>query len=102
MAVHGIGLETADSIILYAAGRPTFVVDAYTSRVVVRHGLVFPEASYDEMKSLFEDNLPADAALFNEYHALLVQLGKNFCRKRPRCERCPLEGFPHETGFETF
>jgi len=102
LAVRGVGLETADSIILYAAGRPTFVVDAYTFRVTARHGLVIPEASYDELKSLFEDNLPADVRLFNEYHALIVRVGKKFCRKRARCAGCPLEPFPHETEFETF
>ena len=102
VAVRGVGLETADSIILYAAERPTFVVDTYTFRVMTRHGLIFPEGSYDEMKSLFEDNLPGDVGLFNEYHALLVQVGKQFCRKRARCAGCPLEDFPHETEFETF
>ncbi|MHC4712468.1 MAG: endonuclease III domain-containing protein [Planctomycetota bacterium] len=95
LAVRGIGRETADSIVLYAARKPTFVVDAYTFRLCVRHGLVFEDASYDELKSLFEDNLPADVPLFNEYHALIVRLGKEFCRKRARCGDCPLERFPH-------
>ena len=100
VSIKGIGLETADSIILYAAGRPTFVIDTYTFRVTVRHGLIFPEASYDDLKCLFEDNLPSDADLFNEYHALLVQVGKTHCRKRPKCNGCPLERFPHEVETE--
>jgi endonuclease III related protein len=95
LAINGIGPETADSIILYAAKKPTFVIDAYTCRVAARHDLIYEPAAYDEVKALFEDSLPADAALFNEYHALLVQLGKRFCRKEARCEGCPLEGFPH-------
>jgi len=95
LAVKGIGPETADSMILYAAGRPSFVVDTYTFRVALRHGLVFDACSYDELKSLFEDNLPADAPLFNEYHALIVRLGKEYCRKKALCEGCPLEQFPH-------
>jgi len=96
-SISGVGLETADSIVLYAAGKPTFVVDAYTFRIVVRHGLLFPEAGYHELKMLFEDNLPRDPQLYNEYHALLVKVGKDFCRKRsPRCDGCPLEEFPHE------
>lgn len=96
LAVHGVGPETADSIVLYAAGKPTFVVDAYTYRMAVRHGLILDDAAYDEVKALFEDNLPEDAQLFNEYHALIVRLGKEFCKKTPLCPGCPLESFPHE------
>ncbi|MCD6406145.1 MAG: endonuclease III domain-containing protein [Planctomycetes bacterium] len=95
VSIRGVGLETADSIILYAAGKPTFVVDTYTFRMAVRHGLVFEDASYDDMKSLFENSLPADTQLFNEYHALIVRLGKEFCKKRAVCSGCPLEPFPH-------
>ena len=95
LSVNGIGRETADSIVLYAADKVTFVVDAYTFRMCIRHGLVFEDASYDELKSLFEDALPREAALFNEFHALLVRLGKEHCRKRAVCDGCPLEGFPH-------
>ena len=98
VSINGIGLETADSIVLYAAHKPTFVIDAYTYRVMVRHNVVFEDASYDELKCLFEDNLPRDATLYNEYHALIVTLGKDHCRKTPRCEGCPLESFPHETA----
>ena len=102
LSVSGIGAETADSIILYAAGKPTFVVDTYTFRMAARHGLIYEEASYWDVKSLFEDNLESDAALYNEYHALIVELGKRFCRKRPICEGCPLEEFPHTVETEWF
>lgn len=92
LAVTGIGPETADSIILYACGLPTFVVDAYTRRVLLRHGLADEDAGYDDIKELFESNLPADVPMYNQYHALLVRLGKERCRPRqPRCEGCPLE-----------
>jgi endonuclease III related protein len=96
LSINGIGLETADSIILYAAGKPTFVVDAYTARILLRHQLIYPEAMYEEIKDVFESNLAADAELFNDYHAQLVAVGKNFCRPTARCEGCPLEGFPHD------
>jgi len=92
LAVNGIGKETADSILLYAAERPVFVVDAYTHRILNRHGLVPEECGYDELQEFFMDSLPRDPALFNEYHALLVRAGKEFCRKSsPRCQGCPLE-----------
>lgn len=91
LAVKGIGPETADSIVLYAANLPTFVVDAYTWRVLSRHALIDEKTSYHEMQAVFMDNLPHEAALFNEYHALLVQVGKHFCKKkRPECAFCPL------------
>ena len=94
LLVNGIGPETADSIILYAAGKPVFVVDAYTKRIFTRHGLVSERAGYDEVQQLFMGSLPGDAGLFNEYHALLVQVGKLHCKKRaPRCPGCPLEPF---------
>ena len=93
LSVKGIGPETADSIVLYAAGRPLFVIDAYTYRVLTRHGMVDGEADYHEMQGLFMDHLPDDAALFNEFHALLVMTGKNYCRKKPLCSECPLEGW---------
>jgi endonuclease-3 related protein len=94
LAVRGIGPETADSILLYACGLPTFVVDAYTYRVLQRHGLAGDAATYDELKELFESNLEADVRLYNQYHALLVRVGRERCRRRePLCERCPLEGF---------
>lgn len=96
LSVSGIGRETADAILLYAGNLPTFVVDAYTARILCRHGLIDREAGYDEIKDTFESNLPVDAAMFNEYHALLVQVGKTHCRPRPKCDGCPLRGFDHE------
>lgn len=95
LGVRGIGEETADSILLYAGGKPIFVVDAYTRRVLERHGLIPPNRGYREIQSLFMDRLPHDAPLYNQYHALLVQVGKQFCRKNPLCNDCPLEnGLP--------
>ncbi len=95
--VHGIGPETADSILLYAGNHPVFVVDAYTKRVLVRHGWMGSGANYEEMRAFFEMNLDQDAQRFNEFHALLVQTGKHWCRPRePRCGECPLERFLEE------
>ncbi len=89
--VYGVGPETADSILLYALGRPSFVVDAYTKRIFARHGWVRREAGYDEIQQTFTRALPARAPLYNEYHALLVELGKHFCRPhQPNCQACPL------------
>ncbi len=97
LTINGIGRETADSIILYAAGKPTFVVDAYTARIGVRHQLFDAEADYDEIKETFESALPPQVDLFNDYHAQLVAVGKQYCRPRnPRCQACPLNGFDHE------
>ncbi len=93
LAVHGIGPETADAILLYAFARPAFVVDAYTLRVFHRHGLIAPPAGYDEAQRLALRLLPANVALWNDYHAQLVQVGKAYCRTRPRCEGCPLRRF---------
>ncbi len=86
----GIGPETADSILLYALDKPTFVVDAYTRRILARHSIISWDASYEEIQHLFEKSLPRRAPLFNEYHALLVVLGKELCRTRPKCHLCPL------------
>jgi endonuclease III related protein len=91
LAMKGIGPETADSILLYAGHRPTFVVDAYTRRIFVRLGLLGGQESYEQIRALFMDHLAADAALFNEYHALIVEHAKSFCRKAPRCAGCPLQ-----------
>lgn len=96
LGINGIGPETADSIILYALDAPTFVVDAYTARIARRHGLIDDDADYHQLKALFEDNLPQDVALFNEYHALIVAVGKAHCRTRARCEGCPLVDFEHD------
>ncbi len=94
LGINGVGPETADSIALYAASVPEFVVDAYTRRIFSRHGLIGEDAGYDETKSIFMENLPGEARLFNEYHALIVKTGKDFCRPRePLCGRCPLNRF---------
>ncbi len=90
LAVPGIGPETADSILLYAGEIPTFVVDAYTRRILSRHGLTRPDATYDQVQALFMTALRPNPTLYNEYHALLVAVGKNFCRPLPRCAECPL------------
>jgi endonuclease-3 related protein len=91
LAVYGVGPETADSIILYAARQPIFVVDAYTRRIMARLGLAHVDSSYDELQHLFMDHLPHNEPLFNEYHALLVALGKGYCKKgKPKCGECPL------------
>ena len=91
LEVHGIGPETADSILLYAANKPVFVVDAYTRRIIDRLGVPVKGSRYQDYQALFMDALPHRAGLFNEYHALLVALGKDLCRNsRPRCPRCPL------------
>ena len=90
LAVHGIGPETADSILLYAAGAPTFVVDAYTMRVVARHGWMSRGAGYEEARKLFMRGLPRCAGLYNDFHAQFVEVGKRFCRPEPRCRGCPL------------
>ena len=91
LSVHGIGRETADSLLLYAAGKPVFVVDAYTRRILSRIGLVPGKDSYGVYQAFFMKHLPADVAMFNEYHALLVRLGKDFCRRRPLCPQCCLK-----------
>jgi len=105
LQVNGVGPETADSILLYAAGKPTFVVDAYTHRVFKRHLWVEPEADYHALKDHLESGLDRDPGLFNEYHALLVRVGNEFCRKTPKCDLCPLcdwlpESGPYDPNFE--
>ena len=90
LGVNGIGQETADSIILYAAGKPVFVIDAYTRRIISRIGLAPDSESYLGYQALFMSSLPADARLFNEYHALLVALAKDVCRRQPLCRECCL------------
>jgi endonuclease-3 related protein len=100
LAIHGIGPETADAILLYAGGMPTFVVDTYTHRVLARHGWIAYEADYHQIKDHFETALPPDAALYNEYHALLVRVGKEFCRRTaPHCEACPLAAMLPASGL---
>src|ERR1700680_1160327 len=91
LSVRGIGPETADSILLYAGNHPVFVVDAYTHRIFGRHGITDGKPEYEIVRALFEGALPRDSQLFNEFHALLVNTGKNWCRKgEPRCAECPL------------
>lgn len=91
--ISGIGPETADSIMLYAGGKLTFVIDAYTRRIFSRHGLIEEGITYDELKSFIEKNLPGDIKLYNEYHALIVRTGKEFCSKKdPMCSLCPING----------
>jgi len=91
LGIYGIGEETADSVLLYAGGRPAFVIDAYTRRVIDRLGLAPADRNYAGYQRLFTSNLPANAALFNEYHALLVRHAKEVCRKIPLCQRCCLD-----------
>ena len=90
LTVPGLGPETADAILLYAAERPVFVADAYARRVLLRHRLFRRPVGYEQARAFLEAHLPSDPALFNEYHALLVLVGKTYCRTVPRCERCPL------------
>jgi endonuclease-3 related protein len=98
LAVHGIGPETADAILLYAGKHPVFVVDAYTRRMLERHSLAAPTQSYAEIRQLFERSLPNDAALYNEFHALIVRNGKEYCRtSNPRCSECPLHSLLPQT-----
>lgn len=97
LAVHGIGPETADSMLCYALDKPTFVVDAYTRRIGNRLGL-FEFTDYHEIKDYFEKNLPKDLEMYKEYHALIVELGKNYCRPRPVCRECPITSMCKEKG----
>jgi endonuclease-3 related protein len=99
LAVTGIGRETADSIVLYAAGLPLFVVDAYTRRVFSRLGLIRGDEDYDEIQGVFMRELPADPALYNDFHAQVVLLGKDHCRPRPRCSACPLDTICPKRGL---
>ncbi|HPX42542.1 MAG: endonuclease III domain-containing protein [Candidatus Hydrogenedentes bacterium] len=90
LAVDGIGPETADDILLYACEKPVFVVDAYTRRIFSRHGLCAPDIAYEPLRALFEKHLEPDLRLFREYHGLIVYTGKDFCRRTPKCDVCPL------------
>lgn len=99
LSISGIGPETADAMLLYAGDRPSFVVDAYTRRVLRRHSLIDASADYEAIRALFHDALPADARLFNEYHALFVEVSKRHCRVRARCDGCPLAHLPHDADL---
>lgn len=99
LRVHGVGPETADSILLYAAGIPSFVVDTYTHRVLARHGWIGYDADYHQIKEFFESRLQPDADHYNEYHALLVRVGHLHCRKQPICDTCPLADLLPDGGI---
>lgn len=99
LSIKGVGKETADSIILYALNKPIFVVDAYTKRIFVRHGIIPTEWEYDKIQGFFMSNLPEDVYPFNEYHALIVYVGNNFCSKNaPKCNLCPLNKYLPKLG----
>jgi endonuclease-3 related protein len=98
LGIYGVGEETADAIMLYAGNKPVFVIDAYTQRIMGRVEFKPPKDNYASWQKLFMDNLPADVPLFNEYHALLVRLGKETCRTRPLCEQCCLNPSAKNTG----
>jgi endonuclease-3 related protein len=91
LAVRGIGPETADDILLYACDKPVFVVDAYTRRMLHRHGHAPSDIGYADLQALFHRCLAADVSIFKEYHGLIVWVGKDFCKARPRCDGCPLK-----------
>lgn len=91
LKINGLGPETVDSILLYAGGYTTFVVDAYTKRMLTRHNFITNDAGYDRIQSLFMENIPGDPVVYNEYHALIVRVGKELCKKNPLCNICPIE-----------
>jgi endonuclease-3 related protein len=97
LQINGLEPETVDSILLYAGGKTIFVVDAYTKRILLRHRLISEKAGYEEIQKLFMENLEGDARLFNEYHALLVHVGKHFCRPVQNCGPCPLRELKPKT-----
>jgi endonuclease III related protein len=90
LGISGIGEETADSMLLYAGGRPVFVVDAYTRRILTRHGIIDGKLTYGDIQRLFMNHVPRDAGRYNQYHAMIVETGKRYCRTEPRCGDCPL------------
>ncbi|QDU54868.1 endonuclease III domain-containing protein [Aeoliella mucimassa] len=98
LSVNGVGPETADSILLYAGSLPRFVVDAYTRRILLRHNWIEPPATYEAMQQLFERRLAPDVDLYNEYHALIVRVGNEYCRAKPKCESCPLRSYLPRSG----
>ena len=93
LEIKGVGLETADAILLYALEMPVFVVDTYAHRVLTRHDLALEEATYEDLKEVFERGLPRDPKLYNDVHALIVSVGKEFCRPKAKCDDCPLKSF---------
>lgn len=92
LSIKGVGPETADSILLYALEKQIFVIDQYTYRILSRHFLISEESSYEEMQEMMMKYLPENTQYYNEYHAQIVMIGKNFCKKKPNCEKCPLNG----------
>ncbi|MBD3389516.1 endonuclease [Candidatus Micrarchaeota archaeon] len=100
LGIWGIGPETVDSMLLYAWGKPEFMIDAYTKRIFSRLGMCPKDVEYEELKKMFEENLPEDAALYNEYHALIVKHAQEHCRARPACRGCPLENICEKKGIE--
>lgn len=98
LGLKGIGPETADSILLYAGQRPSFVIDAYTNRIFSRLGLLPEKPKYESTRQMFMDELPPEVQLYNEYHALIVIHAKEFCRKKPLCANCPLKPLCQFTG----
>ena len=100
LSVNGIGPETADCILLYALNKPVFVIDKYTYRFLYRHGLVERETNYKEMQDLFMENLENRSDLFGEFHALIVEVGKNHCKKKAICEDCPINFDTHNFSSE--
>lgn len=102
LAIKGIGPETADSICLYAFEKPIFVVDSYTARIFGRHGMIEAPSGYKQIQEAFHAELEREAALFNEFHALIVRVGKEYCKPKPVCDGCPLEGLPHQIEDELF
>ena len=101
LGINGMGPETVDSILLYALNRPVFVVDAYTKRFLKNHGLRTNTGDYHEIQSYFQENLPSDTYLFNEYHALIVALCQTYCKKIPLCGDCPLKEDLDEHNMRT-
>jgi endonuclease III related protein len=93
LTINGVGKETADSMILYAAQKPIFVVDTYTKRVLHRHGFIDERADYDTMQEFFHAHLPRETLLYNDFHAQIVAVGHHYCKKRPLCDQCPLSIF---------
>jgi len=100
LSINGIGPETADCILLYVVNKPIFVIDKYTYRLLYRHGFIIRETSYSEMQNLFMENLENRSDLFGEFHALIVEVGKNHCKKRAICEDCPINFDTHKFSGE--
>ena len=100
LSINGVGRETADSILLYALEKPVFVIDAYTARITQRHHLSDYESDYEQLRDLFESNLPQEVPLYNEFHALIVRTGYLYCKPRPKCEDCPLKKLTHSINIE--